>query len=291
MPLWPCVAQARSAAGQARVPLWLHRGQAAWQVGSLSSAQMAAVAGLDQLVRHGDTGVHWLPQAEAELCAALTDANQALRVQGWIKAWRGEAFSIYEPRRLRRLGRMERAAARFWGTLTLGAHCTGYVADAQGRPSHIWVAQRAANKVVDPNAFDNLIGAGVGDGQTPAQALLREAWEEAGLRPPALIGVQPGRRIQMFREVPEGLQFEQLFSFDLALPAGTTPINQDGEVQRFECLPVAQALELAASGAMTVDAALVMLDFALRHGLLPAANDPALRAASAALWLPLAARS
>ena len=30
---------------------------------------------------------------------------------------------------------MERAAARFWGTLTLGAHANGYVADADG-PAH-----------------------------------------------------------------------------------------------------------------------------------------------------------
>ncbi len=290
MLLWPCVAQARSAAGPPRVPLWLHRGQAAWQVGSLLNAQLAAVASLDQLVRHDDAGVHWLPQAEAALSAALADANLALRAQRCIKAWRDESFSIYEPRSLRRLGSMERAAARFWGTLTLGAHCTGYVADAQGRPSHIWVAQRAANKAVDPNAFDNLIGAGVGDGQTPAQALQREAWEEAGLRPPELTGVRPGRRIQMFRDVAEGLQFEQLFSFDLALPAHITPANQDGEVQRFECLPLAQAFDLAASGAMTVDAALVMLDFALRHHLLPAAVDQALRQASAGLWLAFAAQ-
>ena len=290
MPQWPCVAQARSAVGQARVPLWLHREQATWQVGSLSSTQLAAVAGQDRLVRHDSLGVHWLAQSEAELNAAVASANLALHAQGWIKAWRYETFSIYEPRSLRRLGCMERAAARFWGTLTLGAHCTGYVTDAQGHPHHIWVAQRAANKAVDPNAFDNLIGAGVGDGQTPAQALLREAWEEAGLRGPQLAGVQPGRRIQMFRDVPEGLQFEQLFSFDLALPAGTTPVNQDGEVQRFECLPVAQALDLAASGAMTVDAALVMLDFALRHHLLPAADDQAMQVASAALWLEFAAK-
>ncbi len=289
MPPWPCVAQARSATGQARVPLWLHREGASWQVGSLAAAQLAETAALAGLLRHDAAGLHWLPEDERGLHTALADANQALRAQGLIKAWRDELFSIYEPRSLRRLGSMERAAARFWGTLNLGAHCTGYVADAQGRPSHIWVGQRAADKAVDPGAFDNLIGAGVGDGQTPAQALLREAWEEAGLRPPQLAGVQPGRRIQMFREVPEGLQFEQLFSFDLAVPAHITPANQDGEVQRFECLPVAQALDLAASGAMTVDAALVMLDFALRHALLPAAQDQALRAASAPLWLAQAA--
>ena len=31
--------------------------------------------------------------------------------------------------------RFERAAARFWGSLTLGAHCNGWVAGPGGRPA------------------------------------------------------------------------------------------------------------------------------------------------------------
>ncbi len=48
------------------------------------------------------------------------------------------------------------------------------------------------------------------------------------------------------------------------------PHNQDGEVAGFRCLPLDEALALAAGDQMTVDAALVTLDFALRHALLPA---------------------
>ena len=71
------------------------------------------------------------------------------------------------------------------------------------------------------------------------------------------------------REVAEGLQLEDIYSHDLCLPAGLRPVNQDGEVLRFDCVPVQQALEWARSDQMTVDASLVTLDFALRHRLCP----------------------
>ena len=54
---------------------------------------------------------------------------------GLIRAWRDEPFALFDPADGARLATMERAAARFWGTLTLGAHANGYVADAQ-RPAH-----------------------------------------------------------------------------------------------------------------------------------------------------------
>ncbi|MDE2275455.1 MAG: NUDIX domain-containing protein, partial [Burkholderiales bacterium] len=167
------------------------------------------------------------------------------------------------------LALIERAAARFWGTLTRGAHATGYVADARGRPQRLWIAQRAATKATDPGLLDNLVGGGVPAGQTPWQALLREGWEEAGLGPATMQSARPGRVLRLQRPLPEGWQCEDLHAYDLALPPDVQPANQDGEVQGFACLPVPQALALAAGPRMTVDAALVTLDFALRHGLLP----------------------
>jgi len=82
----------------------------------------------------------------------------------------------------------------------------------------------------------------------------------------------PGSVLRLQRDIPEGLQHEWLYSFDLELPAGWTPQNQDGEVAAFTLVPVDRALAAACgrgSGpAMTVDAALVTLDFGVRHGLL-----------------------
>ena len=184
-----------------------------------------------------------------------------------------------------RLGTMERAAARFWGTLTRGAHANGYVGDAMGRPTHLWIAQRSFTKATDPGKHDNLIGGGVPDGQTPLQTLVREGWEEAGLQPAQLRGVVAGSVLRLQRDIPEGLQHEWLHVFDLPLPPGLQPHNQDGEVQGFDCLPLADALELAAGDTMTVDAALVTLDFALRRVLLPAPQQQRLHAGWRALAL------
>jgi 8-oxo-dGTP pyrophosphatase MutT (NUDIX family) len=212
----------------------------------------------------------------------LAQLNATLRSMGLIRAWRDEPFALFDPADGARLATIERASARFWGTLTLGAHANGYVADAHDRPTHLWIAQRSPAKATDPGLFDNLIGGGVPEGQSPLQALVREGWEEAGLHPPQMAGARAGSVLSLQRDIREGLQFEWLHAYDLALPAGLEPHNQDGEVANFRCLPVDEALSLAAGRQMTVDAALVTLDFALRHALLGEAAAPSLAAAVAA---------
>ena len=201
---------------------------------------------------------------------ALEVINAALREQGFVRTWRSEIFPLLNPNTGAVLAVMERAAMRFWGALTLGAHATGYLADAWGHPTHLWIAQRSRDKATDPGLSDNLVGGGVAWGQSPLQALVREGWEEAGLSPQQMQRAVPGRVLRVMRPVAEGFQHEWLHSFDLRLEPGEQPVNQDGEVANFQLLPVAQALALAATQAMTVDASLVTLEFALRHRLLPA---------------------
>jgi 8-oxo-dGTP pyrophosphatase MutT (NUDIX family) len=238
-------------------------------VGSVARSHLAALRAWPEALDLTEQGVSLKVPAPAR-DAALAQLNAALRGLGLIRAWRDEIFAIVDPADGRHLARTERAAARFWGTLTLGAHATGYVADAMGRPAQLWVAQRSATKATDPGLFDNLIGGGVPAGQTPHEALLREGWEEAGLGTEILQAARPARVIRLERDIPEGFQFEDLHCFDLALPPGLVPCNQDGEVQRFEILSADAALACAAGPSMTVDAALVTLDFALRHGLVTA---------------------
>jgi 8-oxo-dGTP pyrophosphatase MutT (NUDIX family) len=264
---WGALAAASAHDATTRVPFVLN----GVRVGSVARAHLAALRSLG--VAASDHGVTL--QATGATLAAL---NSALRTQGLILAWRDEPFAIFDPATGARLGTMERAAARFWGTLTLGAHANGYVADALGRPTHLWIAQRSLTKATDPGKHDNLIGGGVPDGQSPLQALVREGWEEAGLRPEQMQGAKAGSVLRLRRDIPEGLQHEWLYVFDLPLPADARPHNQDGEVAGFDCLPLHQALRLAAGDTMTVDAALVTLDFALRRALLPAAQRQRLEA-------------
>jgi len=202
--------------------------------------------------------------------ATLAAVNASLCEQGLIVGWRDETYSIRARAGAPPLALIERAAARFWGTLTFGAHANGYVADAAGRPAHLWIARRSAHKATDPGKLDNMVGGGVPHGQTPFETLVREGFEEAGLDATLVRSAAPGRVIELACDIVEGFMHEQVHVFDLRLPPGLTPLNQDGEVAELHCLPVQEALVLAAGDAMTVDAALVTIDFALRHRLLAA---------------------
>jgi 8-oxo-dGTP pyrophosphatase MutT (NUDIX family) len=124
--------------------------------------------------------------------------------------------------------------------------------------------------------------------QTPQETLVREGWEEAGLSPQQMARATPGRVIRLWRDICEGFQHEWLYAYDLQLPPGATPQNQDGEVAGLQLMPVAEALALAATERMTVDASLVTLDFALRHRLLADDAHALLQAAFEPLLAPTA---
>ncbi len=258
---WPALAAARAHDPAKRVPFVL----AGRRVGSVAREHLPALRAWPQVLAVTGEGVA-LIASDAE--RALEAINLDLRSQGLIRAWRDEPFGIFCLRTSERLACMERAASRFWGTLTFGAHANGYLVGPDGRPTHLWIAQRSFTKPTDPGFYDNLVGGGVPDGQTPHEALLREGWEEAGLVPEVMQQATPTRALRLHRDIPEGLQLEDLHAFDLALAPGQLPQNQDGEVAGFRCLPVAEALALAMGATMTVDAALVTLDFGVRSGLL-----------------------
>lgn len=253
-------------------------------VGSVAAAHLDALAPHREALQVEPRRVA-LRCAAADRDATLAHLNLALREAGLIRAWRDEPYAVLEHLGAPVMARIERAASRFWGTLTFGAHCNGYVADAQGRPTHLWIARRSLTKATDPGLYDNLVGGGVPAGQTPHETLIREGWEEAGLTPEQMARATPGRVIRLSRDIPEGFQHEWLYAHDLQLPPGLEPANQDGEVMSLHLMPVAEAVALAATDQMTVDAALVTLDFALRHRLLGAAHD-SLQAAFEPLLAP-----
>jgi 8-oxo-dGTP pyrophosphatase MutT (NUDIX family) len=277
-------------------------------------SDISEISEISNTGRIGPNSAHRAAPADAAT-AALKALNAGLRTSGHILGWRDEMFAVPDPIALHSLASMERAATRFWGTLTFGAHATGFVRGADGRPSHLWIAQRSPCKATDPGLFDNLIGGGVPVGQTPQQTLVREAFEEAGLTPEQVQAAQAPKSplaslaplaptisqavqypraagaigppahsvLRVHRDVPHGLQHEWLYCFDVELPPGVQPCNQDGEVAGFTCLPLAEAVAVAAGPQMTVDAAVVTLDFLLRHGLLPAAQRQVLTPALQAL--------
>jgi len=266
---WPCLEAARRRDGPPRVPFILADTPDV-RLGSVAEAHLPRLRAFPDAFVETPRGLALLlPPAQRD--ARLAEIHAELRDEGLIVGWRDEAYPLRDTRGSEH-GTIERAASRFWGALTLGAHCNGYVADALGRPTHLWIARRSDSKPTDPGRLDNLVGGGVPRGQSAREAVIREGWEEAGLAPAQFAALVAGEIVELDCDVPEGRQHEHLHVFDLALPAGLEPRNLDGEVAWHRCMPVAEAIERASAGELTTDAALATLAFALRHGLLePAA--------------------
>jgi 8-oxo-dGTP pyrophosphatase MutT (NUDIX family) len=236
------------------------------RVGSVDESHLAALQPWGRWIEVRAQAVALTANA-SERDAVFTEVNHRLHEQGLIRAWRDEPFPLLSPSTGRVMAVFERASARFWGTLTLGAHCNGWVAGPGGLPQQMWIARRSPTKATDPGKLDNLVGGGVPMGQTPWDTLVREGFEEAGLSPAQMARATPGRVIELDRDVSEGRQFERLHVFDLELMETECPVNQDGEVAELGLWSIHHTCAAAASDEMTVDAALVTLDFLLRKGL------------------------
>jgi 8-oxo-dGTP pyrophosphatase MutT (NUDIX family) len=151
------------------------------------------------------------------------------------------------------LGVIERAAVRPLGIATHAVHLVGRRADGAW-----WVQQRALDKATDPGLWDTLVGGLISAAESIRQTLERETWEEAGLRIEALRGVALLGRCTVRRPVTDGYMVEQLHLFEAVLPDDVEPVNQDGEVARFECLSEHALRQRLHDDAFTVEAALLL---------------------------------
>ncbi len=279
---WAAVARAVEHDCAARLPFRvLHRGELI-TVGSVARKHLGDLQRWPTVLNVDEHGADLIVDHGLRT-RLLGEINLSLRDDGLITGWRQEPFALVGPS-LQMLAVVERAAARFWGLLTFGAHCNGYVIGPGRRPTHLWIARRSAGKTTDPGKLDNMVGGGVTHGQPLKRTLVREAWEEAGLSAALASRAVEGRLLGICRDIPEGLQNEWIQAYDLEMPESVVPANQDGEVAAFAKLPIDEALALAATDEMTVDAALVTLDFALRRGLMEPASHAACERLCAGLW-------
>ena len=189
---------------------------------------------------------------------ALEALAQVLRQAGWAHAWRDEQLAVADATGLR-LGTVERAVVRPLGIATRAVHLVGY--DTDGR---VWLQQRAWTKANDPGRWDTLMGGMVAAVDDHDQAMARETWEEAGLRLQELHGLRHGGCVHVRRPADDGgdagYVVEDIDWSSATLPAGVTPCNQDGEVERFECVDRAEVVRRLHAGAFTDEAALILVE-------------------------------
>lgn len=204
-------------------------------------------------------GLQWqvLPPLDASLAAIALWLN----ANGIAGPWRNELLAVTDEQR-RTLGAIERCAVRPLGITTFAVHLVA--ARADGR---VWVQQRAQDKATDPGLWDTTMGGQVGADESTPQALERETWEECGLRFAQLQELREAGRIAFRRPVTEGYLVEDIDVFEATLDDAVLPANQDGEVQRFECLSPAELLRQLQADVFTLEAAIILVAWLRRRGL------------------------
>ena len=205
--------------------------------------------------------------------AAVEGPLRALATTGLIDGWRDEAYPVMSVWGDPALLQMERAAVPHFGVRAWGVHMNGFVRREDGL--HMWVATRARDKPTYPGMLDNTVAGGQPIGIGPHDNLIKECGEEAGI--PELLAKQarPVGVISYCHETLDGAKPDQMFCYDLELPADFTPVNTDGEIDKFELWPIDRVAErVRDSFDFKFNCNLAIIDFLIRHGILKPENEP-----------------
>ena len=197
-----------------------------------------------------------------------------MRAVGLSQGWRGEALDLFElsglsapsehaaPDRIPGagpLGRIERALCRPLGALTQSVHLVGLARIPETVFDRVFfVGTRSAKKLVGPGLLDGLAAGMIAAGESPREALAREAAEEASLSGGDATLTLLGERL-VSRPVRSGWMRERMTAAMAVLPEGFSPRPVDGEVERFDLVSADEALDLIEEGCMMSEAALALL--------------------------------
>jgi Domain of unknown function (DUF4743) len=233
-----------------------------------------------------DDKVRLLVRGDVETVSRAVDAVvDALVAENRVPKWRNETFDVAPGWGAPPVFRLDRGAVPFFGTRAYGVHLNGY--RRAGDTLSLWVGRRAPDKKVAPDKLDNLVAGGVGNGHGLDDTLLKEGEEEASI-PTSLTRRSLSVGAVSYRmETELGIRDDVLFVYDLKMPADFVPKNQDGEIVHFELMPASAVLErVRSTDQFKFNVNLVILDFAVRHGLLRP-DDPEYLDVATGLHRPL----
>jgi hypothetical protein len=264
------------------VPL-LARGR---QIGWLRRDNAAALARFDTVFAVEPQRVRLVVEGDADtISAAVDEVVEALVVERSIPKWRNETFDVAPRWGEPPIFRLDRGAVPFFGVRAYGVHLNGY--RFVGGRMHLWIGRRAPDKRVAPDKLDNIVAGGIGNGYGIAATLVKESEEEGGI-PEALVRhALPVGAVTYCMETELGIRDDVLFVYDIELPEGFAPKNSDGEIVHFELMPAEAVIErVRTTDDFKFNVNLVILDFALRQGLIPV-DDPEYLDVASGLHRPL----
>ncbi len=224
--------------------------------------------------------VHLVARGDVDaVSAAVDEVVEALVVENRVPKWRNETFDVAPRWGDKPVFRLDRGAVPFFGVRAYGVHLNGYRRDHERL--HLWIGRRAPDKRVAPNKLDNIVAGGIGNGYGIAATLAKEAEEEAAIPAGLIECAVPVGAVSYRMETELGIRDDVLFVYDLELPAGFVPHNRDGEIVDFALMPAESVIEqVRRTDDFKFNVNLVILDFALRHGLLRVEDNEYLAVAS-----------
>lgn len=209
------------------------------------------------------------PSSPKERSARLDAVLRQWRDQGYINGWRDEHYLISDGEGAP-LFSVERSATALLGVLNLGVHLNGFVRRTDG--IWLWMARRARNRPRYPGKLDQMVAGGMTAYQSPQQVMKRECQEEAGVPMTLAETLKSVGLVTLCHHNSKGqLRREIIYTYDLELPETFQPCNQDGEVEEFQLMPIAEVMRLVAeTDDIKTNCNLVVLDFLVRHSVIHA---------------------
>src|SRR5580704_496295 len=264
------------------MPLWAGEHRIGW----LRRDNAAVLGRHDDVFKVDAEEARLLREGDADTVSrAVDEVVEVLIAEGRVPKWRNETFDVAPRWGERPLFRVDRGAVPFFGVRAYGIHVNGYRRDAGGYS--LWIGKRASNKQVAPGKLDNIVAGGIGNGHNAAATLAKEAEEEAGIGGGLIERAVPTGALTYCMETKTGIRDDVMFVYDLDVPADFQPANSDGEISGFELMPLGDILErIRATTDFKFNVNLVILDFAVRHGVLRP-DDPEYLAVANGLHRPL----
>jgi hypothetical protein len=245
------------------------------RVGWLQDECVARLAEWPDVFELGESTVALKSASESfeSRSAAIKAPLRALAESGAISGWRQENFPVMTMWGEPPLMQMERSSRLYFGIRSWAVALNGFVSLDSGM--HLWVAYRAKDKSTFPGMLDILVGGGLPFGMAPRDNLIKECAEEARISKGMSAGIRPTSVVSYCHQTSDGVKPDQVFCYDLEMPADFTPVNRDGEIDRFELWPVEDvAARIRDSADFKFNCNLVVIDFLVRHGFITLENEP-----------------
>jgi 8-oxo-dGTP pyrophosphatase MutT (NUDIX family) len=246
------------------MPLWAGEHRVGW----LRHDNAEVLSRHERIFKIGAKNARLLAEGDADTVSrAVDEVVEVLVAERRVPKWRNETFDVAPRWGEKPLFRVDRGAVPFFGVRAYGIHVNGYRRD--GDKYSLWIGRRASNKQVAPDKLDNLVAGGIGNGHGAAATLAKEAEEEAAIGPELISRAIASGALTYRMETKTGIRDDVMFVYDLEVPAGFVPHNEDGEIAGFELMPLEDVLDrIRATSDFKFNVNLVILDFAVRHGVL-----------------------